>query len=65
MNLMLDDFLFFVRADAPWKSLGDFIKDAKSKPAKSMAFSAGGTPDTMAVTRAFEGDHAVQHRELQ
>ncbi len=50
MNLMLDDFVFFVRADAPWKSLGDFIKDAKSKPAKSMAFSAGGTTDTMAVT---------------
>jgi len=50
MNLMLDDFVFFVRADAPWNSLKDFIADAKSKPAKSMAFSAGGTTDTMAVT---------------
>jgi len=50
MNLMLDDFLLFVREDAPWKSMGDFVKEAKSKPAKSMAFSAGGTTDTMAVT---------------
>jgi putative tricarboxylic transport membrane protein len=50
MNMMLDDFVFFVRADAPWKSLKDFVADAKNKPAKSMAFSAGGTTDTMAVT---------------
>jgi putative tricarboxylic transport membrane protein len=50
MNVMLDDFVFFVRADAPWQSLSEFVKDAKSKPAKSMAFSAGGTTDTMAVT---------------
>ena len=50
MNVMLDDFVFFVREDAPWKSLKDFIADAKNKPAKSMAFSAGGTTDTMAVT---------------
>jgi putative tricarboxylic transport membrane protein len=50
MNVMLDDFVFFVREDAPWKSLKDFIADAKGKPAKSMAFSAGGTTDTMAVT---------------
>ena len=50
MNMMLDDFLLFVRADAPWKSAGDFVKDAKSKPAKSVAFSTGGTTDVMAVT---------------
>jgi len=50
MNLMLDDFVFFVRADAPWKTLSEFVKDARSKPAKSMAFSAGGTTDTMAIT---------------
>jgi putative tricarboxylic transport membrane protein len=50
MNLMLDDFLFFVRADAPWRNMGEFVKDAKSKPAKSMAFSTGGTTDVMAVT---------------
>ena len=50
MNLMLDDFVFFVRADAPWKSAAEFVKDAKSKPAKSVAFSTGGTTDVMAVT---------------
>jgi putative tricarboxylic transport membrane protein len=49
MNMMLDDFLLFVRADAPWKSAADFVKDAKSKPAKSVAFSTGGTTDVMAV----------------
>jgi putative tricarboxylic transport membrane protein len=50
MNMMLDDFLLFVRADAPWKSASDFVKDAKGKPAKSVAFSTGGTTDVMAVT---------------
>jgi putative tricarboxylic transport membrane protein len=50
MNMMLDDFLLFVRADAPWKSAADFVKEAKSKPAKSVAFSTGGTTDVMAVT---------------
>jgi putative tricarboxylic transport membrane protein len=50
MNMMLDDFLLFVRADAPWKSAADFVKDAKAKPAKSVAFSTGGTTDVMAIT---------------
>jgi putative tricarboxylic transport membrane protein len=49
MNMMLDDFLLFVRADAPWKSAADFVKEAKSKPAKSVAFSTGGTTDVMAI----------------
>ncbi len=50
MNMMLDDFLLFVRAEAPWKTAGDFVQDAKSKPAKSVAFATGGTTDVMAVT---------------
>jgi|SRR3990170_3774808 len=50
MNMMLDDFLLFVRAEAPWKNMGEFVKDAKSKPAKSVAFATGGTTDVMAVT---------------
>jgi putative tricarboxylic transport membrane protein len=50
INMMLDDFLLFVRADAPWKSAAEFVKDAKSKPAKSVAFSTGGTTDVMAIT---------------
>jgi putative tricarboxylic transport membrane protein len=49
MNTMLDDFLLFVRADAPWKSAAEFVKDAKAKPAKSVAFSTGGTTDVMAI----------------
>jgi len=49
MNMMLDDFLLFVRTDAPWKNAADFVKDAKSKPAKSVAFSTGGTTDVMAI----------------
>ena len=50
MNVMLDDFVFFVKADAPWKTAADFVKDAKSKPAKTYNFSTGGTTDVMAVT---------------
>jgi putative tricarboxylic transport membrane protein len=49
-NMMLDDFLLFVRAEAPWKTAAEFVKDAKSKPAKSVAFATGGTTDVMAVT---------------
>jgi putative tricarboxylic transport membrane protein len=49
MNMMLDDFLLFVQAGAPWKTAADFVKDAKTKPAKSVAFSTGGTTDVMAV----------------
>jgi putative tricarboxylic transport membrane protein len=50
MNVMLDDFMFFVLADAPWKTAAEFIKDAKAKPPKTYSFSAGGTVDVMAVT---------------
>ena len=50
MNVMLDDFVFFVKADAPWKSAAEFVKDAKSKPAKTYNFATGGTTDVMAVT---------------
>jgi putative tricarboxylic transport membrane protein len=50
MNVMLDDFVFFVKADAPWKTAAEFVKDAKSKPAKTYNFSTGGTTDVMAVT---------------
>jgi putative tricarboxylic transport membrane protein len=50
MNVMLDDFVFFVKADSPWKNLADFTKDAKAKPPKAYAFATGGTTDVMAVT---------------
>jgi len=50
MNVMLDDFVFFVKADSPWKTAADFVKDAKAKPPKTYNFSTGGTTDVMAVT---------------
>jgi putative tricarboxylic transport membrane protein len=50
MNVMLDDFVFFVKGDSPWKSAADFVKDAKAKPPKTYAFACGGTTDQMAVT---------------
>jgi putative tricarboxylic transport membrane protein len=50
MNVMLDDFVFFVKGDAPWKTAAEFVRDAKSKPAKTYNFATGGTTDVMAVT---------------
>jgi len=50
MNVMLDDFLLFVRNDSPWKTAADFARDAKGKPPKTFAFSTGGTTDVMAIT---------------
>lgn len=50
MNVMLDDFLLFVKGDAPWKDVKEFVANAKSKPAKSIAFATGGTTDIMAIT---------------
>ena len=50
MNVMMDDFILFVRADAPWKTIQEFVEDAKSKPDKTYSFAAGGTTDVMAVT---------------
>jgi len=50
MNVMLDDFLLFVRGDAPWKDAREFVATAKSRPPKSLAFATGGTTDVMAIT---------------
>ncbi len=49
MNVMLDDFLLFVRADSPWKDAREFVATAKSRPPKSLAFATGGTTDVMAI----------------
>ncbi len=50
MNVMLDDFLLFVKGDAPWNTIQEFVAAAKAKPAKSVAFATGGTTDVMAIT---------------
>ena len=50
MNVMLDDFVFFVKGDAPWQSMADFVAEAQAKPDKTLSFAAGGTTDVMAIT---------------
>jgi putative tricarboxylic transport membrane protein len=50
MNVMLDDFLLFVKGDAPWKNAQEFVAAAKARPPKSVAFATGGTTDVMAIT---------------
>ncbi len=50
MNVMLDDFLLFVKGDAPWKDAKEFVAHAKSQPPKSLAFATGGPTDIMAIT---------------
>jgi putative tricarboxylic transport membrane protein len=50
MNVMLDDFLLFVKNDAPWNTAQEFVAAAKARPAKSIAFATGGTTDVMAIT---------------
>ncbi|MBX9908983.1 MAG: tripartite tricarboxylate transporter substrate binding protein [Beijerinckiaceae bacterium] len=50
MNVMLDDFLLFVKGDAPWKDAKEFIAAGKARPPKSIAFATGGTTDVMAIT---------------
>jgi putative tricarboxylic transport membrane protein len=49
-NFMLDDFIFFVKGDSRWKTVGDFVAEARSKPDKTFAFATGGTTDVMAIT---------------
>lgn len=49
MNLMLDDFLLFVKGDAPYKTIQDFIAAVKAKPDKTFNFATGGTTDVMAI----------------
>jgi putative tricarboxylic transport membrane protein len=49
MNVMLDDFVLFVRGDSLWKTAPDFVADAKTKPSKAVAFATGGTTDVMAI----------------
>jgi putative tricarboxylic transport membrane protein len=49
-NVMLDDFLLFVRADSPHQTAAAFAAAARSAPARSVNFSTGGTTDQMAIT---------------
>jgi len=50
MNVMLDDFLLFVRADSPHRTAAAFAEAARTAPPRSVNFSTGGTTDQMAIT---------------
>lgn len=50
MNVMLDDFLVFVKADSKWKTVQEFAADVRASPDKTFAFAAGGTTDVMGMT---------------
>lgn len=54
MNLMLDDYIIFVRADAPWKDAREFVEDAKKEPL-SINVASGGAADDMAVQVLSQG----------
>ena len=66
MNMMLDDFLLFVRADAPWKTAADFVKDAKSQAGEERRLLHRRHHRRDGGDRALQVDRrAVQHGELQ
>lgn len=48
-NFMLDDYLVLVRAASPYKTAGDLIADAKSKPPRTISVGSAGTADDMAI----------------
>ncbi len=49
-NVMVDDFLFFVKGDSKYKTVKEFVTDAQSKPDKTFNFATGGTTDVMGIT---------------
>jgi putative tricarboxylic transport membrane protein len=50
VNVMLDDFLLFVRADSPHQTATAFAAAARTAPPRSVSFATGGTTDQMAIT---------------
>ena len=58
-NLMLDDYLIFVGKDSPYKTAADLVKDAKSKPPKTISIGSAGTADDMAIA-VFEAASGIQ-----
>jgi putative tricarboxylic transport membrane protein len=48
-SLMLDDYLIFAGKDSPYKSAADLVKDAKTKPSKTVSIGSAGTADDMAI----------------
>jgi putative tricarboxylic transport membrane protein len=58
-NFMLDDYLLFTRAASPYKTAADLVKDAKTKPPRSISVASAGTADDMAIA-VFEAASGIQ-----
>ena len=48
-NFFAEDYLLFVKGDAPWNSLKDMIDDAKAKHNGAITLSSGGSSDELAA----------------
>jgi putative tricarboxylic transport membrane protein len=49
INFMLDDYVVMVVAASPYKTAGDLVNFAKSKPPRTVSVSSAGTADDMAI----------------
>ncbi|MGH6816069.1 MAG: Bug family tripartite tricarboxylate transporter substrate binding protein [Hyphomicrobiaceae bacterium] len=58
-NFMLDDYLLFVRAASPYKNAAELVKDAKTKPPRTISVGSAGTADDMAAA-VFQSAAGVQ-----
>ncbi len=48
-NLMLDDYLLFVRTASPYANAAEMVKAAKTRPPRSISVGSAGTADDMAI----------------
>ncbi len=48
-NLMLDDYLLFVRGASPYADAAQLVATAKSRPPRSISVGSAGTADDMAI----------------
>jgi len=58
-SLMLDDYLFMVRKDSPYKDAAALLADAKAREPRSISIGSAGTADDMAIA-VFEAGTGVK-----
>lgn len=58
-NFMLDDYLLFVRAASPYPNAAELVKQAKTKPPRTVSVGSAGTADDMAIA-VFQSAAGVQ-----
>jgi putative tricarboxylic transport membrane protein len=58
-NVMLDDYLIFVRKDSPYGDAADMVKGAKAKDERSISIGSAGTADDMAIA-VFEAGTGIK-----